>query len=342
MSLLNDIYTNPKTGFSNLKKMYELLKKKGFTYKDILEYLKNNEVQQLHRPKQKTDFFPIYGTPGTYQADLFFYEFIKGSNANYGTFLSCINVNTKYAFVIPLKNKNKESIKEAFQKVLKQTEIKTLGTDNGKEFLNNTLSKFFEDNNIEHYTADKGDHNKLGVIERFNRTIKGYINKWLTYTNKKKFIDVLPDLVYNYNNSYHSSIKMKPSEVTEEDENKIILSKIKKTIRIIDKTDIDIGDKVRIPLDKTIFDKQGINYSKEIYEVVKNNGLSLSLKGLKRKYKPYELIKVNNIIKYESSEKPINIQLKEAKKEKSRKEYLKREGIDEKNILTTKRERRKP
>ena len=40
--------------------------------------------------------------------------------------------------------KNKESIKEAFEKILKQTDIKTLGTDNGKEFLNNTLSKFFE------------------------------------------------------------------------------------------------------------------------------------------------------------------------------------------------------
>ncbi len=49
------------------------------------------------------------------------------------------------------------------------------------------------------------------IIERFNRTIRDKINKYMIAYKTNRFIDVLPELVENYNNSIHSSIKITPN-----------------------------------------------------------------------------------------------------------------------------------
>lgn len=55
---------------------------------------------------------------------------------------------------------------------------------------------------------------KASVVERLNHTLKGLMFKYFTKYNTRKYIDILNELVSSYNNSYHSSIKMKPIEVT--------------------------------------------------------------------------------------------------------------------------------
>jgi len=47
-------------------------------------------------------------------------------------------------------------------------------------------------------------------VERFNKTIRDKINLYLYSKKTKKYIDVLQDLVYNYNNTLHSKIGMNP------------------------------------------------------------------------------------------------------------------------------------
>ena len=56
---------------------------------------------------------------------------------------------------------------------------------------------------------------KAQIVERFNRTLKDRMYKYFTANDTKRWVDVLPDLVYNYNNSYHRSIKMTPVEASE-------------------------------------------------------------------------------------------------------------------------------
>ena len=54
---------------------------------------------------------------------------------------------------------------------------------------------------------------KSVVAERFMRTLKNKIYKYMTSVSKNLYIDKLDDLVNEYNNTYHRTIKMKPVDV---------------------------------------------------------------------------------------------------------------------------------
>ena len=54
---------------------------------------------------------------------------------------------------------------------------------------------------------------KSVVAERFIRTLKNKIYKYMTSISKNVYIDKLDDIVNKYNNTYHSTIKMKPVDV---------------------------------------------------------------------------------------------------------------------------------
>ena len=54
---------------------------------------------------------------------------------------------------------------------------------------------------------------KSVVAGRFIRTLKNKIHKHTTATSKKVYFNVLNDIVDEYNNTYHKTIKMKPIDV---------------------------------------------------------------------------------------------------------------------------------
>ena len=54
---------------------------------------------------------------------------------------------------------------------------------------------------------------KFVIAERFIRTLKTKIYKCMTEISKNMYIDKLDDIVKEYNNTYHTSIKMKPVDV---------------------------------------------------------------------------------------------------------------------------------
>ena len=54
---------------------------------------------------------------------------------------------------------------------------------------------------------------KSVVAERFIRTLKNKIYKYMTSISKNVYIDKLGDIVDEYNNTYHRTIKMKPVDV---------------------------------------------------------------------------------------------------------------------------------
>ena len=73
-----------------------------------------------------------------------------------------------------------------------------------------------KDKQIEIRCVDVAEHNKLGIVDRFCRTLREKINKYLSMHNTTKYIDVLPKLVFNYNNAYHSGIKKNTGRGSEE------------------------------------------------------------------------------------------------------------------------------
>ena len=80
--------------------------------------------------------------------------------------------------------------------------------DDGKEFYNVGVKTLLEDNNIK-YLSTQSDK-KASIVERFNRTLKTMMWKYFYSKGTYNWVDVLNDLVSNYNNTKHSSILMKP------------------------------------------------------------------------------------------------------------------------------------
>ena len=129
-------------------------------------------------------------------------------------FLLCINdIFGKYAWVVSLKDKKGVSIVNAFQKILDDSTRKPnkAWVDKRSEFYNSSVKKWLKDNDIEMYSIH--NEGKSVVAERFIRTLKTKIYKYMTSISKNVYIDKLDDIVNEYNNTYHRTIKLKPVDV---------------------------------------------------------------------------------------------------------------------------------
>ena len=108
------------------------------------------------------------------------------------------------------------------------------------------------------------------MVERFNRTFKNKMYKYFTAKTTLTYIDVLRQLVKSYNNTYHRSIKMKPTEVTKANEAKVwdtlYGSDAQKRVRL----KFQVGDRVRISKVKRMFEKSYLpNYAEEMFTIYK-------------------------------------------------------------------------
>ena len=180
-------------------------------------------------------------------------------------FLLCtIDVFSKYASVIPLKDKKGVSIVNAFQIILKESNRKPnkIWIDKGSEFYNISFKKWLKGNDIEMYSTN--NEGKSVIAERFIRKLKNKIYKYMTSISKNVYIDKLDDIVRKYNNTYHTSIKMKPVDV--KDNTYIDFKK-----EVSDKDPkFKVGDHVRISKCKNIFAKGYMsNWSEEIFIIKK-------------------------------------------------------------------------
>ena len=143
-------------------------------------------------------------------ADLVDMQLISKFNKGFRFLLCAINIFKKYTWVALLKDKKGVSIVNAFQNILDDSKRKSnkIWVDKGGEFYKNSFKKWLQDNDIAMYS--RHNEGKSVVAERFIRTIKNKIYKYMTSISKNVYID---DIVDEYNNTYHRTIKMKPIDV---------------------------------------------------------------------------------------------------------------------------------
>ena len=163
--------------------------------------------------------------------------------------LCAIDLFSKYAFVVPLKNKKEASIVNALQSILDKSERKPnkIWVDQGSEFYNHNFKKWLANNDISMYSTYK--EGKSVVSERFIRTLKNKLYKHMTTVSKNVYDDVSDDIVKKYNNTWHSTIKIKPIDVKD---NTYI-----NTDKKINNKDpkFKVGDRVIISKYKNVFTK---------------------------------------------------------------------------------------
>ena len=205
------------------------LERMGSGFKKLKNTTKSNSsilADELHKPIiKKFDKRKVYSQfkDNIWGVDFADMQSLSRKNKGIKYFLCAIYLYSKYAFVIPLKDKKGISIVNAFNKIIKQSNRRAKGTsvqhvkpnkiwvDQGGEFYNKVLEKWLLDNDINMYSTYNED--KSVVAERFIRTLKNKLYKHMTATVKNVYYDVLDDVVNKYNNTKHSTIKMKPIDV---------------------------------------------------------------------------------------------------------------------------------
>ena len=140
-------------------------------------------------------------------------QLISKFNKGFRFLSRIIDIFSKFVWVVPLKDKKGVSIVDAFQKILDKSGRKPnkIWVDQGSEFYNNIFKKWLKDNDIELYPIH--NEGKPVVAERFIRTLETKFYKHMTSISKNVDIDKLDDIVNEYNNTYHRTIKMKLVDV---------------------------------------------------------------------------------------------------------------------------------
>ena len=129
-------------------------------------------------------------------------------------FRCVIDIYSKYPWAIPLKDKKGIKITNAFQKILGTSNSKTnkIWVDKGSEFCTRSMKSWLEKNAMEMNSTNNEERSV--VTERFIRTFKNKMCKYMTLVSKNVSIDKLDDkLVNKYDNTYHITIKIKPADV---------------------------------------------------------------------------------------------------------------------------------
>ena len=176
---------------------------------------------QRHRKKLGIFHYSLYPNKNQYfQMDLMDLSSYAKYNRGFKWILIFINAQTKYLRIYIMKNKNAKEVSNAVYNIL--TKIKDLKkakyriliqSDDGKEFFNKEMrSVLVSFNNIGIYST--ASEHKAAFAESVIWTIRGPLVRSME-DNGPTWIDQLPDIVHNYNNNYHSTIKMSPSEAEE-------------------------------------------------------------------------------------------------------------------------------
>ena len=154
-----------------------------------VKYIPQNEqlADELHKPiiikfkKRK-----VYSSfkDNIWAADLADMQLIIKFNKEFRFLLFVIDIYRKYSWVVPLKEEKGISIVNAFQSILKKSNRKPnkICVDKGGEFYNRSVKSWLEKNDIEMYSTH--NEGKSVVAERFTRTIKNKICKYMTSVSK--------------------------------------------------------------------------------------------------------------------------------------------------------------
>ena len=272
-----DIASNPEydgyqRGLASM--VYKFFDKKsmGSGVKKLKDTAKPSSLilaDELHKPViKKFNKRKVYSQfkDNIWGVDLADMQPLRKKNKSIKYLLCAIDLYSKYAFVIPLKDKKGISIVNGFNKIIKQSNRKPnkIWVDQGSEFYNSVFKKWLSVNDIIMYsTYNEG---KSVVAERFIRTLKNKFYKHMTATVKNVYYDVLDDIVNEYNNTKHSTIKMKPKDVGNNNKRVYIDEHNEKRSRF------NVGDRVRISKFKNIFAKGYTpNWRREIFIVNKIN-----------------------------------------------------------------------
>ena len=202
----------------------DALKRVSGKKKKVENWLSFQDTYTLHKPvkhKFQRRRVIVSGIDAQWEADLIDVTNLKKANDGFVFLLTCIDVLSKFAWVVPLKNKTGSSVISAFKHIFEGgRKPSKLHTDKGKEFLNERFQKFLKREKVDFFVTQNQEI-KASVAERFNRTLKTRL--WRVFTQKEsvRYVEVLQPIVKSYNATHHRSINRAPVTVSRRNQEEV-------------------------------------------------------------------------------------------------------------------------
>ena len=329
------VYTNPKKGLWGKTKM---MKKYREMLNKVYALQRHREVNSKMRKKlykREGAIRPFFSV----QVDLADFPKLQNPlNRNIRYLLICVDVFSRYLWVVPLKTKANLHIpmRQLFQQMKKEYGKTPANVTGDNEFDTRELKKFADEYKFRWWFGDPHEKYRTGIVERVIRTIRGLIKRYLTQNDTTKYIDVLDKLVENYNDTEHGHIRTKPRVAIRSGQT--FPKPMKKQIPIL-----RVGDMVRVLMSrKRAFDKgDKPYYSEQVYEVMRKDGNKYVVRNTetgqisKKTYYIHQLLHIKGVIKDKSKPNTDNIGYDKGIEHKTIQRKNKRalKGLDPKNII---------
>ena len=275
---LKTIYYDPShpASYSGLDRLHREVKREGrynIKRKDLKNWLTSQETYGLHRQARRRFKRPQVMVSGIgKQADADLMDMTQLSKYNDGVRFVLLHIDDFSRFIrtVPLKSKTGKDVARALETIFRDGgKTDSLRCDKGKEWNNKIVQKLLKEEGIKFFHTN--NETKASIAERAIRTVKSVYFKHMTQHQTFRYIDIIDDVTNAYNHRYHHTIKMRPVDVTVENQSEV-WHKIygrKKKFKIKNFT-FNIGDWVRISFLKELFDREySERWSREYYKVVK-------------------------------------------------------------------------
>jgi len=217
-----------------------------------------------------------------------------------------VELNSRRAFIklYPQNRATAEGGLECLKALKEKYQVNGIQSDNGGEFTATAIQDWLDENNIHKYYTQAGVHREQGIVERFNKGVRDVLQKFFAARQGKGAVSMeelqtLLDRFANHvNNQVHSTTKMKPKQMSEDDMGKLRVIMLGKGDRYIKNLNqYEPGDKVRIrfkadprvdPPERAKrengFVKDANFWMPHIFEIVKRQGYKLVVKDEKEVY----------------------------------------------------------
>jgi hypothetical protein len=289
---LRDIYFNPANpaSFSSPLKLYKFIQKEGkfsLTLKQITKWIQAEEsytTQKQNISKFKKQKIVVPHIAYQWEVDTANMTYYNKKNDGFGYFVVVVDAFSRYAYTKPLKTTTGTEMVNVLSEILQNTRPpRVLRSDGGSEFNNISMKKFLHKHKIKHIVTR--NEVKCAIAERFIKTMKTLLTRYMIKKHNPRWTDALPSLTDSYNNTYHRTLGMSPSEVTVDNENDIwqrMYDKIPKTRKKREpntKFKFQVGDIVRLSKLKYVFDRAyDTHWTTELFSITeraKKQGLSM-------------------------------------------------------------------
>ena len=170
---------------------------------NVKRWLSKQDAYTLRKPVRrrfKRRCVVMGGPNQQWQADLVDMSRLKKANGGITFLLTVIDVFSKLAWCVPLKNKSAASLVAAFTRLLGDRAPNTLQTDNGTEFLNRSLQKLLKEYGVHHFVTHN-EETKASIVERFNKTLETRMWRYFTKHQSVRYVDVLQSFMRSYNDT---------------------------------------------------------------------------------------------------------------------------------------------